>query len=238
MRRLNGEQIQVIYYIEQYYLKNSKFPPVGVFLNRFPFFDLKFNLEADELFVEALNNRGIVVPIKLDEPSDIPREITPEQVAAITSVINFEDKRSRASKLRSLGIEPSKWSAWIRNPTFKNFLHSLSVQNLEGSLHVAHEGILKSVEKGNIDAIKFYLEWSGHYKPEEEGANNNYKLVISRLIESIQRWVKDPDILSLIGNDFDLVMKGLNPSSVVNSNSVSEKKKMETIKMKEIEEII
>lgn len=216
MDPLTPIQLEVITYIEQYWYQKESFPSVDGLRGRFPGFNIEENLKH-ETFRLALYNRGIEAPVGLNNEGKFPDELSTEQLAAINSILNFEDKRSRAAKLKELGINPSQWTGWMKNPVFKNFLQEMSAVNLNDSVHIAHEGLMKSVDKGDTNAIKFYMELTGRHTQGDVN-QQNIKVVLARVIESIQRHVQDPHLLRAIAADFEVIMSG----GVVDTNSVKE----------------
>lgn len=196
---LNLEQIKVINWIEEWWLRKDSFPPVGAFNDFFPGFSLEESLK-NEIFLAALEYRGIKLP-------DADDHLTNEQLAGIAVISNFRDTRTPTAKLRALGITWTKWQGWMRNKHFRDFLRDLCGTNFAQSLDVAQAGILRAVEKGNIDAAKFYLEITGHYTPQSQEVVN-LKLVLARIMETIQIHVKDPNTLRSIATDFERIMQG------------------------------
>lgn len=155
------------------------------------------NLSPQELTSEAfrlaLENRGI----------DIGSELNEEQIAAIISLTNFDDRRARNTKLAEMGISLAKWSGWKRNPTFKAYLESLSNDALRSSVNVAHEGLIKAMDRGQVEAVKYYMEHTGR---AEAPRVQNLQVALARLVESIQIHVRDPEVLTKIAADFDRIM--------------------------------
>jgi hypothetical protein len=194
--------------IEQYWHKNEVFPPNDFF--KYEEFDIAENLKH-ETFHLALVKRGITIPVVTDRNVLAkPDGLTAEQVAAITTVINFEDKRPRSVKLREMGISATQWGGWLKEPEFKSFLHQMTTTHLNDVLHIANEGLLHAVERGDTNAIKFYYELTGRHT-QESGSMQNLKVVVAKLIESVQRNVKDPEILRAISTDFEIILSGGNP---------------------------
>lgn len=202
---LSVKEIQVINWIEEWWLRRGSFPPVDQIKEFFPDFDLKESLKHD-LFLVSLDNRGIKLPSADDKLSN-------EQLAAIAIMANFRDPRSPIAKLRSIGVTMTKWQGWMRNKHFKEFLQDLSATNFTDSIDVAQAGLLKAVEKGNTEAVKFYLEITGRYVPQSQEVTN-IRLVIARLLEVLQIHVKDPNVLRVIMSDFETVVAGGQPSIV------------------------
>lgn len=203
-RPLTLEQLRFVNWAEQYWNLHKKFPPVGTYKAKYPSIDL-----SDDLVQLALSNRGIILPMG----EEVPSELTSEQVAAVSLILDYGDKRSHNVKLRSLGITPTKWHGWLKNEIFKNYLHSLSANGLEDALHVAHTGLLNATERGDVSAIKYYMELTGRFT-EEAGQNQNFKVMVHRLGEAIQRHVKDPEVINMIAADFEIIMQGKVPNSV------------------------
>lgn len=209
LKPLTTDMLDVIGYIEQHWIRYGKFPPVGSMKSRYPKFNLKTAMKHNT-FRLALDNRGITVPLNTyleDLPeNDIP-DLTNEQVAAITVMVNFHDPRSRTRKLNEMGISPTKWNGWLLNTKFKEFLHDLSARNFQDAVNVAHEGLLKAVDRGDTNAVKLYMEMTGRYT-QTSGQNQNIRVILARVIESIQRHIRDPEVLRAIANDFEIIMRG------------------------------
>lgn len=198
--------------IEEFWHRHEVFPD-GNFFKRADF-DIAENLKH-ETFHLALVKRGIKVPVVADRSVEVmPDGLTPEQVAAITTVVNFEDRRPRSVKLREMGISPTQWGGWLKQKDFKDFLHQMTTTHLQDVLHVANEGLLSAVDRGDTNAIKFYYEVTGRHT-QESGSMQNLKVVVAKLIESVQRNVKDPDVLRAISTDFEIILSGGTPAQPV-----------------------
>lgn len=207
---LTVTELQFVNWIEQYWHKYSKFPPVDTMQRRWGQ-TLKFQeVLTKNTCIIALSNRGISVPLV---DGSVPDELTPEQVAAVALILDYGDKRSHNTKLRSLGIAPGKWQGWLKQEAFKSYLHSLSAQGLDDALHVAHSGLIHATERGDTNAIKYYMELTGRFSGDT-GSAQNFRVMLQRLVESIQRHVKDPDVLRLIASDFEMIQQGQIPPSV------------------------
>jgi hypothetical protein len=200
---LTQDEIQVLHHVEAYWNLHGKWPatfprknipPVGSFV-------LEESLQKQK-FIKGLKNRGIALP-----HADLT--LTDEQLAAILAVVNIDDRRSRSAKLKDMGIAAATFAGWMKNPEFKQYLHSLSAQTFEDAIHVANEGLLKAVDKGDVNAIKYYNELTGRVVSPEV---HNARVLISRLVQVIQTHVKDQGTLNLIARDFDSVMRGEEPS--------------------------
>lgn len=208
---LSSDQLSVVGFIEEYWMKKGKFPSVSEVEKFKPDFELDSNLRHPT-FRLALKNRGVALP-KLKRGELLPRDLTDEQIAAIRAVLDYEDKRSHSAKLRSLGITTTQWNGWLRNPKFKELLHELSGLKFQDSLHIAQEGLVKRLEIGDTHAIKLYLELTGRQR-DESPAIQNIKLIMAQIIEAIQIHVRDPETIKRISNDFEQILQGRNPNQL------------------------
>ncbi|SRR6266498_119517 len=196
-------ELKVVNWIEEWWLRRHQFPPVDQLKNLFPDFNLDQSLK-NEVFLASLDNRGIKLP-------SVDSVLTNEQLAGIALMANFRDGRSPTAKLRSIGVSWTKWHGWMRDKHFKEYLQDLCAVNFNDSLDVAQRGLLQSVEKGNVDAVKFYLEVTGRYTPQSTELAN-IKLILAKILEVIQIHVKDPNTLRAISADFEKVLQGGTPA--------------------------
>jgi hypothetical protein len=196
---LSIEELKVVNWVEEYWLRKHVFPPVDQLKGFFPNFDLTKSL-TNETFLSALDNRGISLP-------QANSKLSSEQLASIALLSNFRDPRTPTAKLRSIGVSWTKWNGWMRDKHFKEYMQDLCAVNFNDSLDIVQTGILKAAEKGNVDAAKFFLEVTGRYTPQSQEVAN-LKLVLSRILETIQIHVKDPETLRAIANDFEKVLAG------------------------------
>lgn len=192
MDPLTVSEIRLVNRVEQYWHLNRAFPPDDFFEDR--------SILNKPAFQKAMAARGISM---LDSETGLSKE----QMAAILTVTNYLDKRSQSTKLKSLGITNQQWQGWIKDPKFRTYLHSISSDSFNDALHTAHEGLMKKVESGDVNAVKFYMEVTGRYT-ENSGQIENMKIIIAKLIEVIQRRIKDPELLRAISTDFNTVLTG------------------------------
>lgn len=208
-RPLSVTELRFINWVEQYWNKYQKFPRIGVCNERWSEeLGNIIQVLSTPVVIRALTNRGIKVPSE----QGMPDELTDEQVAAVSLILDYSDKRSHNTKLRSLGITPAKWQGWLKNEVFKDYLHTLSANGLSDALHVAHTGLIHATERGDTNAIKYYMELTGRFS-SESASTQNFKIMISRIIEAVQRHVKDPDVIRLIAADFKVIVEGGTPET-------------------------
>lgn len=207
VRPMTVEMMEALKVIELNWHSKGRFiPPVG--------FKLYEALQNDS-FRRALTNRGIKLPkseaeeeleASLEHPS-----LTQEQTAAVLTVVNFNDKRSRNAKLRDLGISVSTWNGWLKDKKFKEYFFKLANDQFADALPIAQESLIRAVESGKVEGIKYYMELVGKGPASSESSNQNVRLVLQKLVEVLQLHIRDPELLGAIGLDFERVLRGEAP---------------------------
>lgn len=208
---LNSTDLRVISWIEEFWHRNNRFPLIPDWNRRVKAVPSLSDYSLEEslqnaTFRLALKSRGIKPPTGATGDWGLSQD----QIAAIVTVVNFEDTRTRAQKLRELGISTTKWAGWMKSKDFVEFLHEMTASNLRDSLHVANEGLLKALDRGDTNAIKFYYELTERHGGTV-GALQNIRLLLAKILEAVQFHVQDPAVLSKIGADFEIILSGGTP---------------------------
>lgn len=179
-------------YVEHIYGMTGALPDDGDILKYLKL--LKFNevtkdaldsLKSNKLFAASMESRGI--------PTD--NFLSAKQLAAVATMLNLTDRRSDEKKLRDIGVSTEEFSAWMLNRNFAEYVRQRSELMLDNSTHEAHMGLLRGVKQGNTASIKLYYEITGRYNPNAEN-EVNVRMVIGRVLEAIQRRVRDPHTLN------------------------------------------
>lgn len=133
------------------------------------------------------------------------KPLSAEQLAAANLLLDFSDHRSQAAKLRSLGIPTTKYQNWLRIPAFQEYITYRAEYLLNNTTHEAHTALLKNVQRGNQKAIEFLYEITGRYSRNSQ-ATQDLALIMVRLVEVIQRHVKDPETIRAIATEFNEIL--------------------------------
>lgn len=209
LKPLNNTELEAINVIEHYWHLKGEFPKKGYVHMKSPTgFDLTEALEHPT-FLLALSNRGITPPVLSSLPvgekdvPELPANITAEQVAVVLSLVDYNDTRTRAAKMRTLKVSTAKFNSWMRDDNFRTFFNALSAQNFAEGAYIAREGLIKAMDRGEVAAIKYYNESQG-----EDPETRNLSLILTKLVEVIQMHVKDQATLHAIERDFRDTMAG------------------------------
>jgi Helix-turn-helix of insertion element transposase len=158
--------------------------------------------------------------------------LTEAQIAAATLVMNFADTRSISEKLDALGVNPNQYYAWLKDPLFKNYVDTLSEENLHNIKPTAVAEFTKKINQGDWQAIKYYLDVTGAIQ-SSDAPNTEFLLVA--FMEILQKHVKDPTILTAIAGDLkkataNRTLEVINHAEIegttVNQDELREAKKM------------
>lgn len=143
----------------------------------------------EPLFVKSMEARGIVLALgyKLGQ-------LTIQQMTAAAVMTNHIDRRSDEKKLRDMGITTQEWSSWMLDEQFVSYLQGRVEKLLGNSVHEAHMGLIRGAKQGNVPAIKLLYEITNRYNPDKE-STVNVRMILNRVVEIIQKHVKDPEIL-------------------------------------------
>lgn len=185
---------KVLPWVETFWHNNKRYPSDTDLCTRFGFDSLDLQrLHSSKFYDECLRVRGIT-----RNSSDL----SDKQVAAISLITNFSDVRPNAAKLAAIGVTAEEYNGWLSNPAFKMELTSRADDILDNVYPEAQAALAKKVKTGDINALKFYYEITGRAQSPEAV---NLKMTMVRLIEAVQKHVKDPAILQAIAGEINAV---------------------------------
>jgi hypothetical protein len=160
-------------------------------------------LLKDDVVVKALENRGITL-------ADITL-LLPEQLAVANSILDFSDSRSQKKKLEELGVTTQRYQGWLKQEKFQRYLKQRAEALLGETQHEAHTSLLRNVQRGDLNSIKLYYEMTGRWSSKTV-SDLNVEFILIKMVETVQKHVKDPIIIQAISNDFAALV-GTNPNS-------------------------
>lgn len=195
-RELTRKDERFLALLEQYWYQHAKLPSQE---------ELAKDGISPKYYRKCMKNRTFRKQLSMlgvvDDPDDIKLvawQLSELQLAAANVMVDMLDGRSAKTKLSDLDIDTSTWQGWLRNPEFQSYLRARSETMLKENMHEAHAGLLARVRAGDVSAIKFYYELTGRYVPDRETGLNPMETVL-RVIEVVQKFVKDEEALKAIG---------------------------------------
>ena len=159
----------------------------------------KFNLSpkalmkslTSELVVKSFEGRGV--------PIIEGRTLSPDQVTAINTILNTTDTRSQRKKLQDMGISAAQWNGWKQSAQFKEYYKKRVEQIFGDALPDVHMALMDRAVNGDLGALKFYYEITGHYTGNGQAVD--LKMILERVFEIISLHVQNPAQLSAIAGD-------------------------------------
>lgn len=215
--KLSKEQYNLLLFMEQYYWTKGGLPTYELLVRsgiEYPE-DLFYETWSNPRFLDGLRGRGIPEHLLDVERGFFKGRILTEQQLTVANVmLDVLDKRSRLKKLTELGISTSEYNSWLRDPTYRQYCLERAEELLESNQHVAHMSLIDRVSQGDLGAIKYFNSMTGRYRErvsagvEVNVTNVTGSDMLIKVVEVIQKHVKDPEILSAIGEDILAITGG------------------------------
>jgi len=127
--------------------------------------------------------------------------LDPRFVVACDLLCDTLDKKSKAIKLKSVGLSTRQWNAFLRLNEYKLYWKKKVDITFKDADESAKLSLSKNLEAGDLQSIKYYYEFTGQHDPNREIASNLNKL-INLFMEVLVRYV-DPSVLQQITSEFD-----------------------------------
>ena len=180
-----------------------------------PIKDLKsrFSLKDDDIaeilprLNSALSKRGLpllnysIVPVGQKSRE---LEFDPIFVLAADLLCDSLDKRSVTAKLKTLGLTSLQWKGMLRKKHQEEYFKKKLDQTWKSTQDSAKLALTKNVEAGDLQSIKYFNEWSGQFRPNEEMLLN-IGILLGKVMEILAAHV-EPAILATVADEIDLVL--------------------------------
>lgn len=204
---LNDKERKIISYCEQQWFLQGVLPTPETLCDKFNITHraIKQFLDNEEV-QQSFDARGI--------PTISGRDLTPEMITALNTMLNVYDRRSERKKLADMGLTERKWDSWRRDPKVQEYMATRTEQILSGALPDAHLALVERVRNGDLGALKFYYEMTGRYTGQ--GSNLDIRDLLNRVFEVISLHVKDPATLTALAGGI-LGLAGIDPPATMNS---------------------
>lgn len=139
--------------------------------------------------------------------------LTPQQQMAVNILTNPTDRRTLDKKLSGIGISYSTYTAWMRQPGFKNAVEKISEQMLHDNIGNIHTRLVRKADEGDIQAIKLFYGITGRYN-EGQQQILDFQRAVGLILEVISREVHDQETMRRISDGVNTVLSGGTPKSL------------------------
>lgn len=212
-------QWDIITFCEEFWRANKFFPSIQEIVKGVDQPETQVNIWLnDEVTKKHLDARGIN-PRKrqlTNKEKEGPlrqrgvNRLSDRQLAAIVTILNPADNRVPEQKLKSLGISVATYNGWKKNEHFVNFMAQQAEELYGEYMPEIANSLITNAVNGDFKSQKFLYEVTGRYRPAENNQEiADVKFLIIRLIEVIQKHVKDPLVIQAIAEE---VKQITNPS--------------------------
>lgn len=198
------EEVQMLGHLEFNFYTKSGYPTWEELKELTSYTDVQLRLLLT-VVNERLELRGLPhypIPSQLT-PVGWQSSLDPLFVIAVTEVTNVTNKASTEAKLKKIGVTPRQWDAWLLGEAEYNY-YKYMVQSKWNRADVsAQMGLMAGIEKQDLQAIRYYHEFTGRFKPSTE-LNVNLGYVVAHMMEIFARYV-DPGTLSKIADELNVI---------------------------------
>lgn len=194
---------KVMPWVELSWLTKSRYPTDSEFIERWGCsYESVQLLNRNKFWLQSLRRRGIGFP------DTLKGTLSDKQIAAVAVLTNLHDGRSTEAKMASLDVTSAELQGWYQDPTFRRTMTERADEAFDNLHADANMEFAKLVRKGNFNAIKLYFDMTGKTQNQEAV---DVKQTVQILIESVQKNIKDPEVLEAIARDVNNIrnMKGI-----------------------------
>lgn len=132
-------------------------------------------------FEEILINRGLPTYDSHVQRIDLNFSL------AVTLICDISDKRSIAAKLKDAGLTTRQWEGFLKRKSHYDFFNSRLTRVWDEEVEQkAKLGIIRSVEAGDLTAIKYFHEYTDRYRPQDQQLIN-LQIIITGLLEILAK---------------------------------------------------
>ena len=122
-------------------------------------------------------------------------ELTQEQLACISVLTDYTDRRGVTSKLKALGISSSVYRGWLKQWPFNDAIRRIAAQGLSEAVPMAETALAEKAANGNINALKYLFEVTGRYNPQQQQAIDAQELIAIMVDVAQEVMSKNPEML-------------------------------------------
>lgn len=203
---LTPNEVRILNYCEQVFWETGLLPTVekiaeeltGTQGGRLTTFII-YRAMKNPLLIQQLSTRGIDFT-----PGTTSKVLSPKQIVVANRMLNLHDKRSEREKLQECGVSSQQYHAWLRQPQFVEFIRRRGEALFKSTDAAAYQALVRNVKAGDNASLKLFFEMRGIYTPKLD-ININIEAVLTRVIEVIQQHVKDPDALTAIAGELEVI---------------------------------
>lgn len=118
------------------------------------------------------------------------------QKTAIAYILDYHDKRPIRVKLKDLNVTTNQYQKWLQDAKFQKLLQDELSRRFKYLDIDAKLSLSKLVLDGDLQAIKYYYEFTGLYRPNNE-TTVNLTVIMAKLMDVLVRHI-EPEVLDTV----------------------------------------
>ncbi len=182
---------------EHYHLNDGKYMTMKQLHREYPsFHELDDFLQfLDEHVNPLLDERG------LPPFNTVGDYLDHKFVAMVNVMIDPSDKRSDAAKLKERDLTTRWWNGCLRRKANREYYQTRVEAVFQESLPDAKRAVASLINDRDLQAIKYYNEWTGAFAPQANEVQN-LQLLVRVLMEVLARHVSS-DVLAKVAEEIE-----------------------------------
>lgn len=156
--------------------------------------DIRPSITAIQQYQSTAEYRSGMAKRGIEVDSSV-QELTQEQLACISVLTDYTDRRGVTSKLRALGISSAQYRGWLRQKPFNDAIRKLASTGLSEAIPMAETALAEKAANGDVNALKFLFEVTGRYNPAQQQAIDAQELIAIMVDVAQQVMSKNPEML-------------------------------------------
>lgn len=182
--------------IEAYYWRKGKLPETDDDI-------FKEFLEESDIEETLANKKAVAYLIEQGVPVVTPFGLQPKMMRWIQALCTV-DGIPLSMKQKSAGVTSSEHAKFMRNPLFCRVLRDETQKILPQHQVAVHNSLAKEASRGNVQAIKLYMEVTGE-TTQAVGGKAEVNQLMSGILEILQTHVA-PNVLNQVAEDFEYLL--------------------------------
>jgi len=161
-----------------------------------------FSVELAALDLEYYEIQPTIVKWTQDTgllEQDLNGFLEPKQFLLAQMFLNTDDRRSIRQKLKEANVPVGTWNNWKKSPVFMRYLRTEAQRRFGDADVSADLELIKAIDDGSLEAIKYYNQMSGRYTSPEAV---NVAKVLATMMEILVTYVT-PDVLQKIAGEIE-----------------------------------
>lgn len=190
--------VALLAFAESHFRNYGSMPTVALLLQFWP--TANAFLDSQE-FVKQLMIRGLPWNEVLT-PDGFPVHF----INAANLILDHGDRRSRQAKLKSIGVTTRQWNMWLKIPSCRRYFEKEVDEVFKVITPIdSKQSLSRAVEAGDLNAIKYFNEFNGTYRPGQESLLN-LAAILAKIMEILVKYV-DPQVMPQLANELDHVIE-------------------------------